>query len=474
MISEDNRIYNLINSFRFRLLSIVLLGIGLVSVSFYFYSINNQRNLFHESFDKSADKTLQTVKIGIELGLSLENYETINTIFSWTKNDSSVEFIVLTDESGVFATYPENLKMDLNTMDSLKLSSNSILLKSIIWKSKFGNGKIHMGFSTKTIQIYEKKTLKELFLISLIFTLIALIVVFILSSGISRPMKNLQVISDSIREGNFSARAEIKSGSNEIRSVAKAFNLMVTELTDYQEKTEKDLSKAASFVENLLPQKISSPVQIDWIFKPSDKLGGDTFGYHFIDDKNLAIYLLDVSGHGIGAALYSVSVINLLKEESLPNTNFKNPSNLLESLNRIFQIDKYDNKYFTIWYGIYNIEEKSLIYSSAGHPPALLLKNNSEILELNEGNMFIGAFEGTDYPSQSVNISTGDKLYIFSDGLIEFIKENKKLFTVEELKTILINHGKEFNDLKNMTDFLSKLKTDDYLQDDISAMELRF
>ena len=90
------------------------------------------------------------------------------------------------------------------------------------------------------------------------------------------------------------------------------------------------------------------------VFVPSTQLGGDMFGYHWLDPDHAAIYLLDVSGHGVGSSLLAVSASNMLTYRSLPNTDFHDPGQVLTRLNELFQMDRQDDKYFTIWYGIYD------------------------------------------------------------------------------------------------------------------------
>jgi len=476
MTNVIKKIAQISGGFRFRLIALVLAGIFIVSIAYYFYSIKNQRDLFNKSFQKSTENTLETVKIGIEVGLSLENYETINTIFTWIKSDSVVKFIALSDETGIFASYPDNKSFKLSELNSLVASaetSSQIIVKSIDWKSQFGNGKIFMGFSTEALINFEHKTFIELGGLSLIFIFSAVVIVLFLSLGITKPLHNLKNASDEIRNGNFDARADETKGGNEIQSVAQAFNMMVKELTDTQNRLENDLNKAADFVEQLLPYPIKSPIEIDWLFQPSDVLGGDAFGYHFLDDNSFAVYLIDVSGHGVGPALYSVSVLNIIKEESLANTDFHNPSDLMNSLNRIFQMNKYDNKYFTIWYGVFDLKKKILKYSSAGHPPAILLKPNEDTMELDAGNIFIGAFPDTDYKDEEIAVDAGQTIYIFSDGLVEFMKKDNTVFSMAEFKTTLEEFNKKNDTLDDLLLVLENLKMKQNLQDDISLLRLR-
>ena len=139
-----------------------------------------------------------------------------------------------------------------------------------------------------------------------------------------------------------------------------------------------ELAEAADYVKFLLPQPITEgPVMADWRFVPSTTLGGDSLGYHWLDEDSLAIYLIDVCGHGVGAALHSVSVLNVLRSRNLPNVDFRRPEQVLASLNAVFPMDNHRDMYFTMWYGVYKPSSRLLTYASGGHPPALLIQDTA-------------------------------------------------------------------------------------------------
>ena len=145
-------------------------------------------------------------------------------------------------------------------------------------------------------------------------------------------------------------------------------------LAESQKQLADEVAQAAKYVCSLLPEPIGSgPVRVDWRFVPSTQLGGDSFGYHWLDDDHFAVYLLDVSGHGVGASLLSVSALNVLRSQSLPNTDFHNPAQVLDRLSETFVMEQHDNRYFTIWYGVFSKKTRELTYAGGGHPPALLL-----------------------------------------------------------------------------------------------------
>ena len=142
-----------------------------------------------------------------------------------------------------------------------------------------------------------------------------------------------------------------------------------------QRRLADDVDEAARYVESLLPEPLRrGSIRAEWRFIPSADLGGDSFGYHPLDDQHFALYLLDVCGHGVGAALLSVSALNALRSQSLPQTDFRDPGQVLNALNRAFPMDQQNGKFFTIWYGVYNATTRLLrLLPAAATPAALLL-----------------------------------------------------------------------------------------------------
>ena len=93
-----------------------------------------------------------------------------------------------------------------------------------------------------------------------------------------------------------------------------------------EQELSRDLDKASKYVLSLLPAPIiGDRVAVEWLYLPSARLGGDAFGYDWIDPETFGVFVVDVSGHGIGASMHSVSVLNVLRRRALPGTDFKDP-----------------------------------------------------------------------------------------------------------------------------------------------------
>ena len=187
-----------------------------------------------------------------------------------------------------------------------------------------------------------------------------------------------------------------------------------------QKRLAAELAEAAVFVRSLLPAPLEGEVRAQWRFQPSAELGGDIFGYHWINPDRLAIYLLDVSGHGVGAALLSVSVFNVLRTQSLQGTDFCDPAAVLRQLNRVFPMERQNNLLFTIWYGVFDRGTRRLTYASGGHPPAVLTGDFPNARQqLSTGGRVLGCDPVAEFRNESCEVKRGSRLYVFSDGAYE-------------------------------------------------------
>lgn len=243
-----------------------------------------------------------------------------------------------------------------------------------------------------------------------------------------------------------------------------------------QQALAAQLASAADHVLSLLPPPIKNgPIMTDWYYVPSAQLGGDTFGYHWLDREHFAVYLLDVCDHGVVPALLSVSALNDLRTQTLPDTDFRSPERVLAALNETFQMEKHNNLYFTIWYGVYNITTRQLRYGCAGHPPALLISEGNDITELFTENMFIGGMPGVDYKCSDIDIPLNCALYVLSDGCYEITRDDGTIWGLNNLKGFLLSKEREADsELEDLYRFVHGMSKKDTLDDDFSIVKITF
>jgi sigma-B regulation protein RsbU (phosphoserine phosphatase) len=249
-------------------------------------------------------------------------------------------------------------------------------------------------------------------------------------------------------------------------------------LEESQRQLAEELAQAARYVESLLPARLDGDVRIDWRFVPSMHLGGDMFGYHWLGPDHLGVYLLDVSGHGVGSSLLAVSVANLLAAQSLPNTDCRDPGQVLGRLNDIFPMEKQHGKYFTIWYGVFDRTRRTLAYSTAGHPPGLLHSGASAaeatLRRLGSSAFAAGMIEATEYETEAIELGRFARLVLYSDGVYEIARPDGSMWKVQEFVDFLSGLPREAPCADALLAHVRQMHGSDLLADDFSVLEIWF
>jgi len=236
------------------------------------------------------------------------------------------------------------------------------------------------------------------------------------------------------------------------------------------------LSQAADYVLSLIPPPIrEGSIRTDWRLIPSSQLGGDSLGYHWIDKDHFAMYLLDVCGHGVGPALLSVSVLDRLRSQSLPDADFRMPAQVLGALNRAFPMEKHNGLYFTAWYGVFNKATRDLRYAGAGHPPALILAAAGRAATVPASGPLLGLDPGAVYEDSVLEAGSTAELCVFSDGCYEIRRPDGTMWSHEEFEALLIETlANGVSDLDALYRHVRKVGGREVLEDDFSVLKVSF
>lgn len=222
-------------------------------------------------------------------------------------------------------------------------------------------------------------------------------------------------------------------------------------------KVENDLKKANQHIKQNLQmagdiQKSLLPINLPqtnnanfaWKFLPCEELAGDTLNIVELDSDNIGIYVLDVSGHGVRSALLSFSLTQILTSEPETSCLFafdkktgnyekSTPAQVLEKLNKKFPIDYDIGQYFTIIYGILNLPTGEFIFSSAGHPGPIVMKNDCKPEIIQTRSYPIGFSKSPSYQNQTINLKPSDRVLLYTDGTIECFNAKSQTFGIERL-----------------------------------------
>jgi sigma-B regulation protein RsbU (phosphoserine phosphatase) len=212
---------------------------------------------------------------------------------------------------------------------------------------------------------------------------------------------------------------------------------------------EDDLKAAAWMQERLLPPPAlqAHGVRCEWRLQPSGYVAGDIFNFFAMDEDQVGFYLLDVSGHGVPAAMLSVTLSMMLTPDAAHGSPLKSydpatgafrvlsPGDAIRELNSRFQSK--DDRYFTMIYGLLDTRCSTLRVAQAGHPGPLLMKRNGEMQILGSGGMPVGLWQDMDFDCFEATVCSGDRLLLYSDGVTECMNVQGEAFGEDRLLACL-------------------------------------
>jgi serine phosphatase RsbU (regulator of sigma subunit) len=243
------------------------------------------------------------------------------------------------------------------------------------------------------------------------------------------------------------------------------------------DRLQQELRDAERYVRAMLPAPVSEPLAVDWRFVPSTELGGDSFGYHWIDDQHFALYLIDVCGHGVGSALLSVAVADTLRSEALARTDFHNPAEVLAALNLAYQMESHGELFCTVWYGVYHRATGRLRYASAGHPPAILVSGPcdavGEGLPLPASGPCVGISPAARYQDEQCVLPSPARLFVFSDGAYEITRPDGSMLDYAAFADMLTRPVREGqSELDGLLEYARDVHGPGALEDDFTIIRM--
>ncbi len=251
------------------------------------------------------------------------------------------------------------------------------------------------------------------------------------------------------------------------------------------EQKQRELETAAQVQAAFLPDpKATYPgVKVFWSFEPCQELAGDALNAFSIDEESIAFYVLDVSGHGVAAALLAVAATRALSTVEGPDTIVMStpaarhpsvplsPARVADQLNRRFSWNS-SGQFLTMFYAVLNVRTRELTYVSAGHPAAIRVPRYSPPVPLEGGGLPIGI--GEAYSQHTVRLDLGDRLYLYSDGVTETMNAERELFGVHKLIAALDdNKSVELDQvIASLMTSLKQWRQGAPLRDDVSILAI--
>jgi sigma-B regulation protein RsbU (phosphoserine phosphatase) len=236
---------------------------------------------------------------------------------------------------------------------------------------------------------------------------------------------------------------------NELRVRLRAGERVITlerTLSSANARMKSDLDAAARVQESILPEQTPevNAASCAWRYRPCDELAGDALNVFPLDERYLCTYVVDVSGHGVPAALLSVAVARSLwltdDRSVILSTDgdqgfgrFARPSAVATDLNRRFPFKANGQRFFTLIYGLLDLHTGRLTFCCGGHPGPVRVQRDGTVEVKESPSFMVGVTPDPGYEDETLELSPGDRFYFFSDGVLEQMAPDGAQFGSERL-----------------------------------------
>ena len=311
-----------------------------------------------------------------------------------------------------------------------------------------------------------------------------------LSGDIVRPIRQLTEKVSAIEGDTLDFSWDLDTG-DETQTLARSFESMTQRMNDYiadirkitaeKERIGTELTLAKRIQEAMLPSIFPpfpdrSEIDIYASMSPAKEVGGDFYDFFFVDDDHLALVMADVSGKGIGAALFMTICKITLKNYA---TQGLSPAEVLRRTNEMICSNNPADMFVTVWIGILEISTGKLTAANAGHEYPILQEPGGAYEIVKDVHGFVvGGFEDETYQEYELQLKPGSRLFVYTDGLPEAKKAGgaTDMFGLERIAKTL-NEGKDFSveqTLQHMDSAVAEFVQDADQFDDLTMLCLEY
>jgi sigma-B regulation protein RsbU (phosphoserine phosphatase) len=352
----------------------------------------------------------------------------------------------------------------------------------------YGNNEILKKQTSKTILFISIATV----LISLSFLIFRVWYIINFARRITAPIAALVSQIEQISGGDIDKTIFMENGTDELNQLSISFNNMTKRLKKYAhdlassavegERIKAELDVAARIQTDMLPKSLpgylpGQPQDFDLFAEmhPAKEVGGDFFDYFYIDRYHLVIVIADVSGKGVPAAMFTIIAKTLLKNHLQEGLELEKAA---AKLNKQLVYNNNEGLFVTMWIAVFNPVTGKLQYVNAGHNPPLLKAGNFSFRFIagHPSDLVIGAMEETQYHAREIQLSCGDELFLYTDGIPEAFNRNGQMYSEERLKDFMNLHYKLPCDdlLHAISDDVKEFSQGVEQSDDITMLVLRY
>jgi serine phosphatase RsbU (regulator of sigma subunit)/predicted enzyme related to lactoylglutathione lyase len=249
--------------------------------------------------------------------------------------------------------------------------------------------------------------------------------------------------------GTFAAFSDVDGnsfdliGSDEMSREIERQRRESAEKLEFERRTSQELEIAKQVQARLFPQTFPVLRTLDYagICIQARHVGGDYYDFFALGEERLGLFIGDISGKGIAAALLMANLqANLRSQFALAR---EQPQRFLQSVNRLFYENTVDSAYATVFFTEYDDASQRLRYTNCGHLSGLLLRRDDTVEWLHSTGTVLGLFKEWTGPAVDCQLQTGDILALYTDGVTESCNETQDEFGDQRLAESLRRHREQ-------------------------------
>lgn len=348
--------------------------------------------------------------------------------------------------------YSENKGTDKPVVTDNSYGYNYTAVSPILDENGNAIAEIQYILDMQAVRDHLNSFLYQMLGISFSIICVALLLYMVLVKWmVLNPVKELsRFTTDIVKSGNFE-KQKIEIGTkDEIEELGQSFNFMIERLEDYiqnltavtaeKERIGAELNVATHIQYSMLPCIFPAfpdrdELDIYATMTPAKEVGGDFYDFFMVDERHIAIVMADVSGKGVPAALFMVIGKTLIKDHTQPGRDL---GEVFTEVNNILCESNDNGMFITAFEGVLDLVTGEFRYVNAGHEKPFIYRKNGEYeaYETNAGFVLAG-LEDIEYQEQKVNLSIGDKIFQYTDGVTEAVNKDKKLYGMDRLQHAL-------------------------------------
>jgi sigma-B regulation protein RsbU (phosphoserine phosphatase) len=300
-----------------------------------------------------------------------------------------------------------------------------------------------------------------------------------------RRISAIAVAAEQVTAGNLEVRSRVR-GKDELGILGETFDHMISRLTESltlvetaKARMEEELNVGRDIQMSLLPHSFPAfPDRTEFdlfaVLEPTRETGGDLYDFFMVDAQRLCFAIGDVSGTGVSAALFMAMTKIVLKTLASYDPS---PASIVTRVNDALSADNDNCMFVTLYLGILNLHDGTLLTTNAGHFPPLLKRRGRQFewLKAQDGPL-VGPMPGITFKERKTQLAPGDELFFYTDGVTEADNVRHELFGSDRLKTVLdqSTSGSVADRIRDVMQAVKTFAGDAPQADDITMLALRY